>query len=144
MTAKESTNTELAEIWGDTVNLKHLAGAMVIGAVLGFCFFYGGLQAIKYLYPDIQKSLQEALALLVGIVGCLLAAIISARLFPPKRFLIEQEVSQEDREQIIHELQIDIEQELKDMETMPKAILDEMRELKLLEMFQPSPEKKEK
>lgn len=32
----------LADIWGDTVDLKHLAYAMIIGIVLGFCFFSGG------------------------------------------------------------------------------------------------------
>ena len=140
MTAEKvkDSELELAEIWGDTVNLKHLAGAMIIGVVLGFSFYWTGLQIIKSLYPDIQISLQQALALLVGIVGCLLAAVISAKLYPPKRILTEQSASQEDRRLILQELQIDQAQEAEDMKSMPQDILDEMRELKLDELFQVS------
>lgn len=146
MTAEKvkDSELELAEIWGDTVNLRHLAGAMIIGMILGFSFYWTGLQIIKSFYPDIQASLQQALALLVGIVGCLLAAVISAKLYPPKRILTEQAASQEDRQLILQELQIDINQEAEDMATMPQDILKEMHELKLDELFQvSSPGKKE-
>lgn len=125
----------LADVWGDTVNLKHLAGAMAIGVVLGFSFFWCGLQAIKTVKPDMQPSLQSAIALLVGIAGCLLAAVISAKLFPPKRTLSEQQFSSEDRERVLTELQVDRVREAEDMKTMPDDILQEMKELQLDQLF---------
>lgn len=134
----------LADVWGDTVNLAHLAGAMAIGVVLGFSFFWCGLQAIKTIKPDMQPSLQSAIALLVGIMGCLLAAAISAKLFPPKRTLSEQHFSAEDRERVLTELQIDRVREAEDMKTMPDDILQEMKELQLYELFaSPADRKKE-
>ena len=132
----KASSPELAEIWGDTVNLKHLGGAMLIGVLLGFGFFWSGLHLIKAQYPAIQGSLQTAIALLVGIFGCLLAAVISAKLFGPKRTLTEQEFSAEDRLRVLQDLQVDMSQEAADMKTMPAEILAEMRELQLDAMFQ--------
>ncbi|GHU08064.1 hypothetical protein FACS1894158_17060 [Betaproteobacteria bacterium] len=144
MTAEQSKHDQLvlAEIWGDTVNMKHLFGAMLIGVVLGFSFYWTGLQVVRSYYPNIQASLSQAVALLVGIVGCLLAAVISAKLFPPKRSLTEQESTEEDRARILHELQVDITQEAADIKDMPQDILDEMRELQLDKLFQSSTSEK--
>lgn len=130
------SSPELADIWGDTVNLHHLGGAMVIGVLLGFGFFWSGLHLIKAQYPGMQASLQSAIALLVGIAGCLLAAVISAKLFRPKRKLTEQESSADDRQRVLQDLQVDMVQEMADMATMSPEILAEMKELKLETMFQ--------
>lgn len=135
MSDKRKASPFFADIWGDTVNLKHLGGAMVIGVILGFSFFWSGLQVIKAQYPTIQASLQNASALLVGILGCLLAAVISAKLFPPKRTLSEQNFSDEDRERVLTELQIDRAAEAEAMKTMPADILAEMKELQLDKVF---------
>lgn len=134
-----SSSPVLADIWGDTVDLRHLGGALIIGAVLGFAFFKGGLTVIKGQYPAIQPSLQNALALLVGIVGCLLAAVISAKLFPPKRALSEQSLSEEERRKVLEELQLDLAQEARDMKTLPPEIQAEMKELRLDAVFTAPP-----
>lgn len=135
MEEKRKTSPLLADIWGDTVNLKHLGAAMAIGVALGFTFFWSGLQVVKAQYPDIQASLQSAVALLVGILGCLLAAVVSAKLFPPKRSLSEQSFSIEDRERVLNELQLDRAAEAEDMKVMPPDILAEMKELQLDEVL---------
>lgn len=98
-------------------------------------FFRGGIEIIKTTHPDIQASLQSAIALLIGIVGCLLAAVISAKLFPPKRTLSEQKFSENDRERVLHELQINIEEERRYMEEMPADVRREMKELELDRLF---------
>ena len=125
----------LANIWGDTVDLKHLAGAMAIGVGLGFSFFLGGVQLIGHLQPGLSKDLKNAGAMLIGIVGCLLAAVISAKLFPPKRTLSEQHFSEADRERVLKELQIDLEAEAEYMKTMSPEMLREMQELRLDSVF---------
>jgi hypothetical protein len=135
MVKEQISSPELADIWGDTVNMKHLGGAMIIGVVLGFGFYWLGLQVIKAYYPAMQGSLQQAIALLVGIAGCLLAAVISAKLFPPKRTVTEQEFSADDRERVLLELQVDMAQEAEDLKTMSPEILAEMKELQLDSVF---------
>jgi len=127
--------TRLANVWGDTVDLKHLAGAMLIGIGLGFSFFKGGQMTLERMYPAMDKGLSNAMAMLVGIVGCLLAAVISAKLFPPKRTLSEQQFSEADRERVLKELQVDLAAEAEYMKTMSPEMLREMRELKLDEVF---------
>lgn len=147
MKQKTSGSSGLAIIWGDTVSLRHLAGAMLIGMVLGISFYKGGLYIIVDQFSGIPANLHKSVGLLFGIVGCLIAAVISARLFPPKRVLSEQQFSPEERERVLKELQVDIEQEAEDMKTMSPAVLKEMEELQLLELFrktgEKSPENKE-
>ncbi len=132
---ERDTPTRLANIWGDTVDLKHLAGAMLIGIGLGFAFFRGGQEGLLHLYPDLGAGLNNAGALLVGIVGCLLAAVVSARLFPPKRTLSEQQFSEDDRERVLRELQVDLSVEAAYAQSMPEDIREEMKELQLDAVF---------
>jgi hypothetical protein len=136
MKKQTPANSDLALIWGDTVNLKHLGGAMIIGMALGILFYQGGLLIIENHFSSLPENLHKSVALLVGIVGCLLAAVISAKCFPPKRVVSEQEFSPEDRERVLRELQIDPEREAEALKTMSPAILQEMEELQLLELFQ--------
>lgn len=135
MEKEKAPSSNLAEIWGDTVNLKHLAGAMSIGVVLGFLFYRGGLFLIETQLTQLPANLHKSIALLVGIVGCLLAAVVSAKLFPPKRIMSEQHFSNEDRERVLKELQVDLDQEAEEMKTMPPSIVREMEELQLAEVF---------
>lgn len=136
MKKEAAIESGLAVIWGDTVNLRHLAGAMIIGMILGISFYKGGLLVIEKYFSSLPENLHKSVALLVGIGGCLIAAVISAKLFPPKRVLSEQQFSPEDRERVLKELQVDIEQEAEDLKTMSPAVIKEMEELQLLELFQ--------
>lgn len=138
----------LADIWGDTVNLRHLGGAMIIGIILGTAFYLAGLSFIQKIRPDMVLSLQKAMGLVVGIVGCLLAAVVSTKLFPPKRILTEEQFSPENRQQILRELNIDMAQEVRDMASMPPEIIAEMKDLQIHDIFThtqaPSPAKDDK
>ena len=125
----------MADIWGDTVNLHHLGCAMVIGLFLGSLFYVGGLKIIEGLFPDLVASLQRAMGLIVGIVGCLLAAFISARLFPPKRTLTEESFSPESRLKILKEMGVNMKEEAELMKNMPADIIHEMKELQLYDVF---------
>lgn len=124
-----------ADIWGDTVDLRHLAGGMIIGVVVGLGFYLTGLAVIKANYPQLPANLSTAYALLVGIVGCLIAAAISAKLFPPKRTLKQGEFSLSDREAVLEELQIDRKREREELQSVSPEILTEMKELQLYNLF---------
>lgn len=125
----------LADIWGDTVDLKHLAAGMSIGIILALVFYLGGIQVIKSQFPKLAANLVTGYALLAGIVGCLAAAFVSSKLFPPKREVKEAELSQEERLLVIKELNLDMEQEALALQGLPPAIEDEMKQLKLYELF---------
>ena len=127
--------SRLADIWGDTVDLKHLAAGMSIGIILGLVFYLGGINVIKTQFPKLPANLVTGYALLSGIVGCLLAAFVSAKLFPPKREVKEAELSEEERLLVIRELNLDMEQEALAMQGLSPEIEEEMKQLKLYDLF---------
>jgi hypothetical protein len=131
---------KLATIWGDTVDMKHLGGAMVIGIILGFVFYKGGLLIIDTHFSQLAKNLHTSIALLIGIIGCLLAAVVSAKLFLPKRTMSEQAFSPEDRKRVLQELQINLAEEAAELKVTPADTIREMRDLQLLDIFQESTE----
>ena len=77
----------LAEVWGYVVDLRHLAGAMLIGAgvSLGLYLIAGRLFAATVGSVEVGRSY----AMLVGLLACVAAGAIAARLFPPKRVMTE-------------------------------------------------------
>ena len=77
----------LAEVWGDVVDLRHLAGAVSIGAgvSLGFYVVAGRLFAATVDSAEVGRSY----AMLVGLLACVAGGAIAARLFPPKRVMTE-------------------------------------------------------
>ena len=79
----------LFEIWGDTVNLAHLALSIIIGAAISLGSY---LVASQYL-PSISSTpeMGRAYAMLFGLAGCLLAGLICARLFAPKREVVVEQ-----------------------------------------------------
>ncbi len=132
---KEKNKKMYADIWGDTVDLKHLAIAIIIGIAISLTAFLIGFNIIKQMRPDMVLPLQKAMGLIVGIFGCIVSAIICAKLFPPKRTFSEQEFTAEDRERMITELNIDPEEELEAINAMSDSTKEEMQELEIYDMF---------
>ena len=128
-------NKSYADIWGDTVNLKHLAGGLGIGVVLGLGFYIVGVNVLQTYNPKLPVNLMKAYALLIGIVGCLLAAVISAKLYSPKRILKQGEFSDEDRIAVLNELQVDREKEKEELKQVGPECVAEMKELQLYDLF---------
>lgn len=97
----DSHTADLAEVWGDTVDLRHLAAALPIGIGLsvGAYLLVGHLLAGR---GDAQVG--QGWALLAGLGGCLLAGVLCARLFRPKRIVVTTEVDSEARREAIAEL----------------------------------------
>lgn len=137
-------NSRLADIWGDTVDLRHLAYGMVLGIIIALAAYMGGVSYLKANYPKLPLNLVTGYSLLIGIVGCLLSAFIAAKLFPPKRELKEAELSAEDRLLVIEELKLDQETERRELETLPPEIVEEMKQLKLYDLFAGQVDAKEK
>jgi len=128
-------NENYGEIWGDTVDLRHLLMAMLIGIVVSLTCYFIGLKYIVANYSHLAKNLSDAYALLIGIVGCLLSAVISAKLFKPKRILNEEKFSTEQLYKVLEELNIDQNQEAEELKTVSPQVVAEMKSLQLYDLF---------
>ncbi|KMO87505.1 hypothetical protein AB840_01975 [Megasphaera cerevisiae DSM 20462] len=125
----------LADIWGDTVDLHHLGIGVIIGIVISISCYLGASTVIAMQAPNLEEKLVSAYSLLFGIGGCVLSAVISANLFKPKRTLNEAEFSEEDRDRVLQELKIDLVKEREELQYVDAKVLQEMKELKLYELF---------
>ena len=124
-----------ADVWGDTVDLRHLSIGIVIGIAVSLTFYLVGLKFIVRSFPKIPQNLTQAYALLIGILGCLVSAVVSTKLFPPKRTLRESQFNAQEREAALSELQIDWEREREELKTLSPQIVAEMKELQIYEIF---------
>lgn len=128
-----STSTSsLVEVWGDTVDLKHLAWSVFLGITISVSAFQAGKYALSSVIHD--PAIVRAYAMLVGLGGCLVAGTICALLFKPKRTVIEHAFHEAERAETLRQL----EEEwggiglISDLSPSAKA---ELQELGLLELF---------
>lgn len=96
------TDHTLYEVWGDTVDGRHLASAIAIGAFVSI----GAFEIAQWVLVELVDSPQmaRAYAMLAGILGCLLGGAISALFFKPKRRVVQGETDLASRMHVIEEL----------------------------------------
>jgi len=126
------------EVWGDRVILRELAIACLLGIVLTMSFFIIG-QRIFHSMESLDKSLADGYALIVGVAGCILSGVISAKLFKPKR-IVEEKVEFEDIEEILKSAGITVEEEIEALSTADKDVIKELEDLKLYGLLALIPE----
>ncbi len=134
MTSKDPADWRLAEVWGDTVDLRHLAWAIAIGTGISVLGFY---LASRWLATVVgSRQLAHAYAMLAGLAGCVIAGVICARAFPPKREVTELDTSNdaEWRREVLEELARQP-GGLGTVQDLPPAVVQELKELKLYELF---------
>lgn len=85
----------LLEIWGDTVDSRHTIWAIALGVGLTVPLYLGAELLFSRLVDD--QTVAGTYALLVGLVGCLLAGFGGALLFPPKRVVTEHAPTEQSR-----------------------------------------------
>lgn len=134
MTSKDPADWRLAEVWGDTVDLRHLAWAIAIGTGISVLGFY---LASRWLSTVVEsRQLAHAYAMLAGLAGCVIAGVICARAFPPKREVTELDTSNDPewRREVLEELARQP-GGLGTVQDLPPAVVQELQELKLYELF---------
>lgn len=134
MTSKHPADWRLAEVWGDTVDLRHLAWAIAIGTGISVLGFY---LASRWLATVVEsRQLAHAYAMLAGLAGCVIAGVICARAFPPKREVTEMDTSSDPewRREVLEELARQP-GGLGTVQDLPPAVVQELKELKLYELF---------
>lgn len=134
MTSKDPADWRLAEVWGDTVDLRHLAWAIAIGTGISVLGFY---LASRWLATVVEsRQLAHAYAMLAGLAGCVIAGVICARAFAPKREVTELDTSNDPewRREVLEELARQP-GGLGTVQDLPPAMVQELKELKLYELF---------
>ncbi|MBC3485636.1 hypothetical protein HU750_08125 [Pseudomonas sp. SWRI50] len=124
--------SELYEVWGDTVDGRHLVYAIAIGAVVSLGAFFTAQQLLVGWVASAQMA--RAYAMLIGIVGCLVGGGISAALFKPKRTVVEHLADPAWRAKILVELQNEF-GPLGSLADLPAATLAELKEMDLYDLF---------
>ena len=130
---REQKQWRLVEIWGDTADLGHLSWSIVIGIVVSLGGF---LLANRVLASTVSSpELARAYAMLAGLAGCLLSGLICARLFPPKREVIEDSAADPRwRQEVLDELAGET-GHLGSVADLPPVVVREMKELEIYDLF---------
>jgi hypothetical protein len=128
----------LAEVWSDTVDLRHLAWSIAIGVIVSVAAFVGAGRWLRGLAASTE--LAHAYAMLAGLAGSVIAGVVCARLFAPKREVVEDTALADAawREEVLADLANEP-GGLGTLADLPPAALQELRELGLEELFAGQP-----
>ena len=127
--AKTKASKPFTVVWGDTVNLTHLVISSVLGIVLTLGMFLYG-RSIFLGIEGLEAGLARGYSLLVGIVGCLAAGVISAKMFKPKR-VIEERFEEASLEEVLAAAGMTVEEEIEGLRHLDPRLIKEMEELEL-------------
>lgn len=132
--ASDNAHGQLAEVWGDVVSRPQLAKAMAIGAVLSVAIYFIALELIAPLAST--PAVGKALAMLAGIVGSVASGAICARIFSPKRIIVEQtDTGSAWQNEVLEQLEQDG-GPIGRVQDLPPVVASEMREVGLYEVFE--------
>lgn len=135
MTERNPTRSwRLVEVWGDTVDTRHLAWSIAIGLGVSLAGF---LIARRLLVSAVATpELARAYAMLAGLAGCVLSGVICARIFPPKREVVEGDavVDPTWRMEVLARL-AEEHGGLGKLADLPPVVVAEMKELGLYDLF---------
>ena len=138
MVEEKKRQKPLTEVWGDTVNLKELLFAVLLGIVFTMGFYLIG----RYFFLQmgtIEESLAKGYALFVGIAGCLISSVISAKLFRPKRVISEMQQNH-DIEDVLAHAGMSVEDEIEALIKLDPEIIKEMEKFSLYSLLALIPE----
>lgn len=131
--ADAARNTDnLYEVWGDTVDARHLVLAITVSAIVSLGAYGLALLILGGLVESAQMA--KAYAMLFGILGCLGGGAISAMLFKPKRDVVEHVADPAFREQVVGDLLKEY-GSLGRLEDTSPEVVAELHELGLYELF---------
>lgn len=122
----------LYEVWGDTVDSRHLLAAIAVGAACSLGAFFLAEHLLTGWVESPQMA--RAYAMLLGILGSLVGGGVSACLFKPKRHVVEHVADPAWRQQVIEELRVEY-GGIGQLSDLPPEVRNELRELGLESLF---------
>jgi hypothetical protein len=127
-----AASLDLVEVWGDTVDLRHLAWSVVLGVGISIGAFWAGERLLSAVVPD--AAIARAYAMLVGLAGCIVAGAVCGFLFKPKREVVEHAVDPAERMKVLDQLAAES-GGLGALTDLSPGARAEMEELGLLDLF---------
>ncbi len=127
-----SKESSLIEVWGDTVDRGELGKAIVIGGAIALIAFVAARAVLTRIVPD--PALAASYAMLVGLAGCLIGGVVCAKLYRPKREVIENSADDGWREATMAELDKDP-LGMGRLADLPPNVVAELKEIGLYETF---------
>ncbi|UTX53452.1 hypothetical protein [Leucobacter aridicollis] len=121
-------NDHLLEVWGDTVDSRHLLASIGLGVGIAVPAYFVAEWGFGLLTDG--DPLAHSYSLVSGLAACVLAAVIAARFFKPKRVVRIGEESTGSREAAMDAIEAEL-GPLGDPDELPAATLAEVRELGL-------------
>ena len=137
-TEPEKKQKVLTEVWGDTVNIKELAISIILGVIFTMVFYLIGRKIFMSM-GTIEENLAKGYALFVGIAGCFIAAVISAKAFRPKRIVGELD-SMTDVAEVLEYAHMTPEEEGEALTKVGPDVIKEMEDLELYGLLALIPE----
>ena len=120
---------QLLDVWNDTVDPRHLIGGIAIGVGIAVPAY---LLADHFFASNGDEALGHSYALLIGIVGCIVGAVIAGLLFKPKRVITTSAADTRNRQEVIDEI-VEEYGELGDPRELGSATQAEVRALGLFD-----------
>jgi uncharacterized membrane protein len=133
MEMDQHSDKRLAEVWGDTVVLKELFMASVLGIVLTMAGYILGRSYFGSI-EGLDVGLQKGYSLMVGILGCVVSAVISAKLFKPKR-IVDEQFENDSIEEIVKFAGMSMAEEIEAIKDVDPEIVAELEALQLKAML---------
>jgi hypothetical protein len=130
--AVDAQTSHLVEVWGDTVDIRHLAWSVALGIGISLGAFFSANYFLALYVHD--AAMTRAYAMLVGLAGCLIAGAVCAKLFKPKRVVVDQSSDTARREEVLDQLAAEA-GGLGFVADLPLAATTEMKELGLYDVF---------
>lgn len=126
------------KVWGDTVVLSELLLSSVIG-IISTLGTYGLVNYLLQNYSSIENNKITGYALIAGIIGCFVSGVISAKIFKPKRIVVEG-TEKMDIQKILEEAGTSVEEEAKALSQADPELIKEMEDLELYALLSLIPE----
>ncbi|GLI31328.1 MULTISPECIES: hypothetical protein [Brachybacterium] len=120
------------EVWGDTVSSEHLLCSVLLGVGFATTVFL----TAQWLLAEsgIDPAMVGSYSLLIGLAACVTVAVVCARLFKPKRDLLETDTGANSRETAMDSMEAEI-GPIGDPDEFPAAVLEEVKMLGLYDDF---------
>ena len=129
---EQTDDSRLVEVWGDTVDERHVKMAVALSVLLAVPSFLGARALFTATMAN--QDLARTYAMLAGLAACLLAALVSAKFFKPKRIVTERQLDPE--EQIAAAMDLgQLPLGLGTLSSLSEAEQAEMRRLGLYDVF---------
>lgn len=138
MSEIKNETKKYTEVWGDTVILKELIWACVIGVVITMSFFLIG-KSIFSNVPNLDEGMANGYSLLVGLLGCLVSGVINSKLFKPKRSF-DGKLEAKSIEHILESAGLSVEEEAKALAEVDQEIILELESLEMYSLLALIPE----